>query len=75
MVGVQHTEGVPGGEEVMGMQRTRLPAVSCKQWMKKTSVFPKWEHLPLMSLRGVFFFLFLLFLFFQGSREWKKVLF
>lgn len=73
MVGVRHTEGVPGGEEGMGMWRTRLSAVSYKQRVKKTSVFPKWEHLPLMSIRD--FFSSCSFLFFQGSGEWKKVLF
>lgn len=72
-MGVRHARGVPGGEEGTGMRRPRLSAVSYKQRVKETSVFPKREHLPLMSLRGVGVFFSLSF-FFQGRGEWKKVL-
>lgn len=71
---MQHTEGVPGGEEGTGMRRTRLSlsAVSYKQRVKKTSVFPKWEHLPLMSLRDFFFFSSHSFLFFREAGNGKR---
>lgn len=52
------------------MWRMRLSAVSYKQRVKKTSVFPKWEHLPLMSIRD--FFSSCSFLFFSGKWGMEK---
>lgn len=40
------------------------------------SVFPKWEHLPLMILRGFLLSLFFfLFFFLQRGKKWKYVIF
>lgn len=62
--------GGAGGEEGDGDVEKPAVAVSYKQWVKNPSVFPKWEHLPLMSLKVlIFFFSFALSSHFKESGE------
>lgn len=69
--------GTQGGRVVLGGHAGTAAACCFLQVLGETpSVFPKWEHLPLMRLRGFLLSLFFfLFFFLQRVKKWKYVIF